>query len=124
VIVRADALQGTATHRLRFSYLFASNSPEGDGRQGVGKASAIEASKIADHAIVSKTGYTFMPVGHQQETTRPIQERMERRSQSSCNKAAGTMPRSATHNYAAITQSLPSLSQKTGVPFSEVLYRS
>jgi integrase len=47
-------------------------------RQGVGKASAIEASKIAGHATVNMTGdYTFVPVERQEETTRPIQERME-----------------------------------------------
>jgi integrase len=48
-------------------------------RQGVGKASAIEASKIAGHATVSMTSdYTFVPVERQEETTRPIQERMEK----------------------------------------------
>jgi len=47
-------------------------------RQGVGRASAIEASKIAGHATVSMTGdYTFVPVERQEETTRPLQERME-----------------------------------------------
>jgi integrase len=48
-------------------------------RQGVGKASAIEASKIAGHATVSMTGdYTFVDVERQDETTRRIQERMEK----------------------------------------------
>ncbi len=48
-------------------------------RQGVGKASAIEASKIAGHATLTMTGdYTFIPVERQEETTRPIQERMEK----------------------------------------------
>ena len=47
-------------------------------RQGVGRASAIEASKIAGHATVSMTGdYTFVPVERQEETTRPLQERLE-----------------------------------------------
>jgi integrase len=48
-------------------------------RQGVGKASAIEASKIAGHATVSMTGdYTFVDVERQEETTRRIQQRMEK----------------------------------------------
>jgi len=48
-------------------------------RQGVGKASAIEASKIAGHATVSMTGdYTFVDVERQDETTRRIQQRMEK----------------------------------------------
>ena len=48
-------------------------------RQGVGKASAIEASKIAGHANVSMTGdYTFVPVDRQEETTRAIQQRMDK----------------------------------------------
>ncbi len=47
-------------------------------RQGMGRASAIEASKIAGHATVSMTGdYTLVPVERQEETTRPIQQRME-----------------------------------------------
>ena len=48
-------------------------------RQGVGKASAIEASKIAGHATVSMTGdYTFVDVERQEETTRRIQQRMDK----------------------------------------------
>lgn len=48
-------------------------------RQGVGKASAIEASKIAGHATVSMTGdYTFVDVERQDETTRRIQQRIEK----------------------------------------------
>jgi integrase len=48
-------------------------------RQSVGKATAIEASKIAGHGTLSMTGeYTFVPVERQEETTRPIQERMEK----------------------------------------------
>jgi integrase len=48
-------------------------------RQGVGKASAIEASKIAGHATVNMTGdYTFVAMERQVETTRAIQERMQK----------------------------------------------
>ena len=48
-------------------------------RQGVGHASAIEASKIAGHATVSMTGdYTLVDVERQDETTRRIQQRMEK----------------------------------------------
>jgi integrase len=48
-------------------------------RQGVGKASAIETSKIAGHATVNMTSdYTFVDIERQAETTRRIQQRMER----------------------------------------------
>jgi integrase len=48
-------------------------------RQGVGKASAIEASKIAGHATVNMTGdYTFVDIERQDETTRRIQLRIDK----------------------------------------------
>ena len=48
-------------------------------RQGVGKASAIEASKIAGHATVNMTGdYTFVDIERQDETTRRIQQRIDK----------------------------------------------
>ncbi len=48
-------------------------------RQGVGRASAIEASKIAGHATVSMTGdYTFVDIERQDETTRRIQQRIDK----------------------------------------------
>jgi integrase len=48
-------------------------------RQWVDKASAIEASKIAGHATVNMTGdYTFVDMERQAETTRRIQQRVDK----------------------------------------------